>query len=98
MALSICLPVEAWPPVSGTIRPILTVSSAFAALNAPATKVAAATTDNVEWIRNLIAVPPRTTFESRAVAPAFAHTLVEFFNPHSWPDVEQSACGDGLLG
>jgi hypothetical protein len=33
--LSICLPVEAWPPVIGRIKPILTVSWALAGATIP---------------------------------------------------------------
>jgi hypothetical protein len=38
IALSICLPVEAWPPVIGRIRPIFTVSCAFAGAKASSTR------------------------------------------------------------
>ncbi len=41
IALSICLPVEAWPPVIGRISPILTGSCARAGASASAPSKAA---------------------------------------------------------
>src|SRR5262249_31923480 len=49
IALSICLPVEACPPVIGTIRPILTVSSARAGANAKAPMAAAPSNDHTTF-------------------------------------------------
>src|SRR5882757_4345779 len=58
-ALSICLPVEAWPPVIGRIRPIFTLSCARAGATAatPANTTPAAARDNVLVRMNMNALP-----------------------------------------
>ena len=59
IALSICLPVEAWPPVIGRIRPIFTVSCACAGAHAAAPAIAtpAAASDNILVRMNMNAPP-----------------------------------------
>src|ERR1700751_3259345 len=50
MALSICFPVEACPPVIGKIRPILNVSSARAGASANAPMATAARADHAIFL------------------------------------------------
>src|SRR6266849_9638059 len=87
MALSICLPVDACPPVIGRIRPIFTVSCARAGAKAsveptaPAIATTTAPRDNIFLPINMNALPDRFRATNRVPGPC--RTITQIFQPRT---------------